>query len=250
VLIIAVLALAQMPEKPQGTAQDSARDAYFRELRQRQEDTTSAITGWLILDGKLIPGPYVIDIKDDWLEINGRPYMAPKPPEPKREVPQNIKDQHRAVSGILNTFHEAVPLVGVDSAHALALSYALSQSVIDTAYYTASDRLEYLPHGESWPGFIWLRPILESPQPYEEIRKDRLQHRALQLKNTLNGGCLIFTDRTGGMFLSITPPEAEEIVRELQRIVTTIPDMQERISAVKEIVVHGDLAEAIAKNLK
>jgi hypothetical protein len=253
VAIMATSGLSQTPDHTEATRtseEDSlrrARQAKLHELSKARKDTC---TGWLILDGRLIPGPYDFVLEDDCIRINGLPYMAPTPPEPKREVPQHISDQHAASRGILNTFHNAVPKVGVDSARALALAYALSQSILDTAYFFSSDRLEIIPHGESWPGFIWLRPILDSPRSSEDVRNERLQHAVSDLKKWLNHGWLVLTRSRGGYLEARKPPRAGETVKELQRIAATVPDLQERIAAVKEIVHDDAMAEVIAREFE
>jgi len=252
VTVMAAFGLSQPVGKTDSTeksAIDSTKEARRAAAKAVEEARSS--TGWLILDGKLIPGPYDIIIEDDCIKINGLPYMAPKPPEPTEdiEIPEYIIKQHAISNAMLDTFENSFPHVGFDSARSIARSFAESQPEVDSTRLYSPRDIEVFFEWSSIPKHHWLLPV-DPPEPHEKVRKDVLEQRAKQLQGWLSRGCLVITKSTGGYMESRQPPRAGEILKELRRIAATIPDLQERIAAVKEVVHHNGMAEAIAREFK
>lgn len=252
VAVMGAYGLSQTPEKMDATpksAIDSAKEARRAAARAIEEARSS--TGWLILDGKLIPGPYDIVLEDDCIKINGLPYMAPKPPEPTEdiEIPEYIIKQHAISNAMVDTFYKSFPVVGLDSARSIACSFAESQTEVDSTRVYSPRHIEVFFEWSSIPMHYLLLPA-DPPEPHEKVRKEVLEHGASSLRGWLTHGCLVITKSTGGYIESRQPPRAGEILKELRRIAATIPDLQERIAAVKKIIHHDGMAEAIAREFK
>ena len=253
VAALAAFCLAQRAETTKPTRRgeiDSVEQARRAAKRAAQEEPT---TGWLILDGKLIPGPYEIVIEDDCIKINGLPYMERrKPPEPteKEEIDSIAITEHN----LLNLLQDSFPIWhtedGPEVAQQRALELMNGSELVDTAYFGSRLDLRVVFHGKRWPrepAHILLQSEIVSMPPYEEVRKGILKLRASQLRGWLNRGCLVMTKSSGGTIKSIQPRKAQIILNELQRIATTIPGLESRIAAVKEVISYDTMAELIAK---
>jgi len=214
--------------------------------------------GWLIFDGELIPGPYDIVIEDDCIKVNGRSHLArvkqPKPPKPTHKTPYDSKALTEI--GTINLIQDSFPVwrtqVGSEHAQTRALAMANMVETVDSADFISETAMKIIFHRtpEPIPYIIMLNPdVARDSHSLEETHWGILQNRAQSLRGWLSNGNLVILQDVQGLYV-INSMKARETLEKLRAIVTSTPDMDTRIAAVRKIIHDDRMAKAIAERLE
>ena len=204
-------------------------------------------TGWLILNGKLIPGPYDIVIEDGKIKINGLG-IAPSPkPRKVITVEPNTAAQHQVFVAFREAFNMWVAEEGLEIARQRALEFMQAQPIVEKAYLASESDLRVLFRGEKYEERVYLHPPRKSPLSPEEVRQQFLEDRVESLRYWLTHGTLVILNE--GVLMATPPAEGEATLKKLQEIVATKADVDERLSAIREIIPDKEMAKAIAERL-
>lgn len=204
-------------------------------------------TGWLILNGKLIPGPYDIVIEDGKIKINGLG-IAPSPkPRKVITVDPSAVARHQVYEAFWAAFRTWVAEEGLEVARQRALEFMQAQPIVEKAYLASESDLQVLFQGEKYEVTVSLEPPRESPLSPEEARQQFLEDYVGSLRYWLTHGTLVILNE--GVLMVTPPSEGEATLKKLREIVVTKADLEERLSAIREIIPDKAMAKAIAERL-
>jgi len=189
------------------------------------------LTGWLILDGELIPGPYEVVIKDSSIEVNGIVVVSP----PKNLESLTEEEKYAAEQERQMKFHDGCDSVlfeqGEIAARIWSIEFGMKYPPIikpeppkDT-YCCESIPISLLP--ESYG------PTIEE---MEGIFEKNLQRRGRELRVSLTNGSLVIGARGRWLKRPIPYPRSKYIIDEFTRICTKIPDLAERAHAIEGVI--------------
>jgi hypothetical protein len=144
VAAMAAFALSQTPEQA-GSAKESAldsakqaRSAMMREMRELSKARKDTITGWLIVDGEYIPGPYDVEVaqEDSSILVNGIVVTSPAPqPEPIAVDPK-YGAQHRFSTEQNIGYDSVYQEKGEAAAKRWVYEFTRNHPLIDTVFYS------------------------------------------------------------------------------------------------------------------
>ncbi len=221
------------------------------------QDSIYEGTGWLIHDGQLIPGPYDVVVEDSIILVNNQHiYPRPRPiPKDTTEIDPDI----RAISKLSDRFWDILPIwidsLGRDGAFQRAVEFMLSQEIVDTAYLTANTgtkgpadmRVSYnvgtdfeIPFDlDSYRNMI-------TKSETEGWYQSHLLKRAREIDYLLSHTGLVFSQN--GTIRWVRAPRGKSQLAEIKAILGSTTDNRERVTAIRDIVIDKEIAEAIARN--
>jgi len=225
-------------------------------LARPHPDSTYEGTGWLIHNGQLIPAPYEVVVHDSSITINGLHVYPKIRPEPKDTI--EIDSSIRAMARLSDEFWELFPLwidsLGRELAFKRAVAFMQDHEIVDTAYLVEPGQKgpgDMKVVYKTWHGHEVAFDLESStsvkfaPQP-EGWQRELLEKRARGLQHYLTHRGLVISQ--GGQIRKTHAPLSEWKLAEIREIVGSVTDLDERISAVQEIVGSKKMATAIAKH--
>ncbi len=251
VAAMAAFGLSQTPEKTDATltnTEDSLRQARRAKLKELSKAKRDTITGWLILDGELIPGPYDVVITDNSILVNGLVVVAPPPKQENIAVdPKYVA--HHELSIEMHTGYDSVYVEkGGGEAQKWVYEFLQNHPLVDTVYPSKFADLAYKFVDDKYPNHVtFLPPEDENAPTREEILKETLQWYGARLGGSLSHGSLVIRARGSGGGTTIPFPRSRLKMDELIRIAATIPDLEERVAAIKKTIGNNDQARLIAE---
>lgn len=248
----ASIGVAQTPREVSPEAKkDTASQKHSRPAPRYPRDTAKVGTGWLIVNGEFIAGPYEVVVGDSNIKINGFPVYPGFRPEhrPSAEVDSNIIARFQLSEAFWPAFRSWVKEQGQQAACEQAVGFMLAQPIIDTAYLAGPCDLRVVYR--NWPERT-VRFDLEPPMEFEP-QPDGWQHqfmerRVARLRQALTHKGLVISQ--DGRFAVTDAPAAEQKLKKLQEIVSTLSSLPERIVALSEIIPDRTAAEAIARRFR
>ena len=232
---------------------DTASHKHPRPAPRYSRYPADTVTGQLILDGKLIPGPYEIIIQDSTIRVNGIIALAlPKGPRQAEqrtdiEIDSNVMAKYKVDEAFARAFRNWETERGFDTACTLAVGYMRRQPLVDSAYWMGPGAFCVFYEGDRDPNVFELYPHMD-PEPPDPNRWQKvLEFVAGGLKGALHDGSLVIMQN--GQCWPISPPKRMTVLKQLQDIVASEPDMEKRIAAIKKIVRDERSAKAIAEKL-
>ena len=241
----AATGLAQTTGIPTTAEKDSTTGKKVRPAPRYPRDTAEAGAGWLILDGRLVPGPYDMVISDSIIKVNGIAVVSVPPPSENKSVDSASIARHQFSSTLGDSFSTWVHVVGFDTACQRTLSLAQSLPEIDSAYMLSESAIRYWIHGDKWGEAMMLEPPREPLQTPEERLQDNLRFLGGRLKMHLTSGSLVIMQQ--GRYKTVSWPRSKIVLEQLQKIAATMPDLKARTDAVLEIIHDRRYAQAIAE---
>ncbi len=200
--------------------------------------------GWLILNGEYIPGPYEVTITDSTVLVNDLIALSKPEPGEKRVVDSSTTAQHTLLNELSDSFHVWIDAVGVDTARQKCLRFMQKQSSVADAYIKNGERLRFTFKNEKYEEGMWLKPA-KTPSVEREARlRGNLQAYGKRLQSRLNSGSLVILQ--GGRYRDVLYPRSKTVFKQLKEIATDVPDREDRVSAILEIIRRRSLAETIA----
>lgn len=251
-------ASAQQAEKAGQTRLDSLharREAYSAKAREWQDDTTSARTGWLILDGRSVSGPYEVVVvqEDSTILVNGIIAISPAPqPESIEPDPTDIAC-HTVIEKMGKGYDSVYTEKGTAVAQRWAFEFLREQPVVDSVYYSKWGELAIKFVDHEYPMYVVPPPPGEKPPTpveMEEMFKENLQSMADRLRGSLSHGSLVIKGSRSWGGTTISYPQSRFIMEELEKITTSISDLDKRVAAIKEILGNDDQVQLIAERFK
>lgn len=255
---IGTFGLSQTPEKMDATptsSEDSLRQvrrAKLKELAHARKDT---ITGWLIVDGEYIPGPYEVVVvqQDSSILVNGIVATAPAPqPQPTAIDPKYIAQEElrkERNAGFDSVYTEK----GEGAAKRWVFEFLQNHPLVDTVYASELADLAVRYVGDEYEDHITFSPPEEKPptrEEMEEMFKKNLQRRGDGLRGSLSHGSLVIKSSISWGGMTIPYPDSKLKMDELIRITSTIPDMGERVAAIRKIIGNNNHTRLIAERFK
>jgi len=203
--------------------------------------------GWLILDGRLIPGPYNIEVYDSFIAVNGLRVYPKKPPEidTTRPISPEVMERIR----VSDSLWTAVPVWladgGMEEAERRAVEYMQGQPIIDTAYIEEPGRMFVVYHGRSRGVYFALGSVLDNHESPAGWPRELMEHEAGYLQVALNHqGLAISHD---GQLAYRRFPDGPLVFARLQEICTTIPDIESRFELIREMIKNDKMARGLAE---
>lgn len=248
--------VAQSRPTSDDSARSKEREAFIAKLRQRQDDTSAAKTGWLILEGRFVEPPYNIEVTDSSVTVNGMDVFVSKAKSKQNSVKETDSSGtginasvHATIQKLLHNYKAQRETIGVSAARENALAFLRQQEYIDTAYFRTESIIRFRKSGDKYGEDIPLRskPFV-LPQDAAENNQKKLRVYANRLIITLREGALVI--RENGRGPAISYPESETALNQLREAAATIPDFEERKKRIQEIIGKEKFAEKIAREFR
>jgi len=226
---------------------DSARKARRAAMKESDKVNKDTLTGWLILDGRLIPGPYEVVIKDSSVEVNG--IVAVSPPQRQEPVAVDPKcvAHHELMMQADAGYDSIYAEKGEGAAKKWYFEFLQKQPLVDSIYVSRHGALTVKFQDEKYAEEVFFAPREKDAPTREEMFKKNLQWFGEGLRGSLNHGSLVIKSSKIGGGQTIPFPESKLVIDELKRISATIPDLEERVAAIKDVIGNNDQARLIAE---
>ncbi len=219
-------------------------------------DSTYEGTGWLILEGRYIPGPYNFSVSGDTLFVNGIPVNHPRR-TPRRPLPENppvgpapdsLHELNKAFWKNLRTWYSES---GFETARMKGVEFLEASSLVESARIDSGGDITAKYVGRPGEETFYLHTLFDPDQEHiadlltPEATTARLERRAANLTAELNKGALVIT--VGPQRRTLAPPKAEQVFIEIQRIIDSIPEIEGRKEALRTIIPNDRIRTAIAE---
>jgi len=231
---------------------DSARQARRAAMKESDKVNKDTLTGWLILDGELIPGPYevVVVIQDSSILVNGIVAVSPAP-QSEPIVVDSKYVAHHTFAAEQNVGYDSVYIKkGEAAAKKWAYEFSQNHPLVDTVYYSRGGDLVIKFVDEKYEEHITFLPPAEKLPNHEEMEemfRKNLQSIGERLRGSLSHGSLVIKSSISWGGATIPFPRSKLVIDELKRICATISDLEERVAAIKKVIGNDDQAQLIAE---
>lgn len=199
--------------------------------------------GTLILDGRIVPGPYVVEATTEGLKVNGRlPDKISSPP-----LVFAISAETAAKHFVFDELYSALRVWTAEydetQLRELAIAYLRQQPIIDAV--TLHGEHHAIVHfvGEEHPEYVSLRVRPDVEASPEELRRAYLERERQSLEYWLTHGCLVIIH--GGVLMVSSPGAGDVMLSEIVEIVTSRATGDEKTARIKNIIPDEGLARSI-----
>jgi len=203
--------------------------------------------GWLILEGKLISGPYDVRIVEGLLEINGNKIEKPVKPVVSIAVNPSVAARHQVLETLRTALETWVAEEGPAPAREYALAFMQSQPLVEDVRFHSDTHLRVVFRGEEHAEYVDLSTPSETQVSPEQVRAQYLESQAKALKYWLTHGSLVILQE--GVLMATAPAEGERTLTQLREIVGSTKDVDIRAASIREIIPDRGMAKAIAEQL-
>lgn len=203
--------------------------------------------GWLILEGKLIPGPYDVRTLKSEIQINGKNIRKPRKPAVSIAVNPSAAAVHQVVQTLRAALRTWVLEDGAVVARERALEFMESQPLVDDVRFHSDTHLRVIFRGEEVPEYINLHVRSQPGLSKEQVRAQYLESQVKALKYWLTHGALVILNE--GVLMATPPGEGEATVQQLQEMAASETDLDRRAAAIGELIPDREMAKAIAERL-
>jgi hypothetical protein len=203
--------------------------------------------GWLIMGGKLIPGPYVVRIVEGLIEINEKKIEKPVRPAVSIAVNPSVAAKHQVLETLRTALRTWTVEEGFAAARERALAFMQSQPLVESVRFDSDNHLRVVFHDEKYAEYVDLVTRNETQVSREEVRAQYIESQAKALEYWLTHGSLVILQN--GMLMATSPGEGEATLRHLQEIVSSTADMDTRAALISKIIPDSGMAKAISEQL-
>jgi hypothetical protein len=207
-----------------------------------------APTGWLILDGRLIPGPYDVAIVDDGIRIDGLSIEPPPGPAVPITVTPEIVAQHEVLESLSAALQKWTKEGGAEAACTHALEFMRSQALVEEVVLHSETSLRVLFRGVKYPEYVDLSASPPDEPSLERVRAEYLDDQARALRYWLTHGSLVIFNR--GVLMATPTTEGAAMLKQLRDLVARNDDVDVRAAAVGVLIPEPGMARAIAERLR
>lgn len=207
--------------------------------------------GWLIVDAKLVPGPYNVTIENRCIRVNGVSLTQEVAPTPAPVTPDAIRSNPSERDILRSSFWKQyatwVERDGLEEAQRRSLDFWSTHTPVAAAWYPYPSEPSLLAvrfQNEDQPNhFLLARPEPETtPKEREQRYRAYLDERQQALTNYLTNGCLVISYK--GHFLY--QPNGTEFVGRLRSLFQTEPDRLRRLDVIRRFVADSEMASDLA----
>ncbi len=203
--------------------------------------------GWFILDGELIPGPYVVTITDSTIAVNGILVVSkPEPPETTIVVDPKATAQHNLLNEMRDSFFVWIDRVGIETARDNCVDFMLTQPIVASACLVPVAQMKLQFRDKKHEEYI----SLQRPPEHLESKEQRLQENVEKLgrliERDLTSGTLVLMQQGGGGYWAILHPRSQKIIKQLKEIAESEFNREKRLSAIREIIPRMEYAAPLA----
>ena len=203
---------------------------------------------WLILNGRLVPGPHEVEIRDGAIHVDGEPMIRPRPPGPRIEVTPQAIARFEVGQHVLSAADAWITEFGREGAQKRAVEWLRSQSIVESA--EPADHGVLVTWKERGPdGRIETEGIHFGCGFGEELPEEKhanLEREAERLRNQLRMPGLLIIATDGNV--NTMGPGAERLA-EIRRAVSEGWTVESRARRLEEILHHAPAARAIAERV-
>jgi hypothetical protein len=215
------------------------------EVILKQPDASS--TGWLIVRGVLVEGPYTAVVGDDTVVVNGVPLAAPRAPLPSDPDPGA---RAQLFEQFWLQWRQWCDTADLEIARTWAVDWWNSAPGVMLAERVPPDDGDLRLWFDGDPDYqlLYLQPpASDLPPPDEASRLAVLEELRQEVQATLDHGRLLVVEDEG-YSLSFPSGESGEVMAQIEAIGATLADEEARFQALRVILPDEQTARSIAKN--
>lgn len=215
------------------------------EIIVKQPDASS--TGWLIVRGVFVQGPYTVVVGDDTVEVNGVLLAAPQMPLPADPDP----GPHAPLfEQFWSQWRQWCDTSDLETARAWAVDWWNSAPGVTLAQRVPADDGDLRVWFDGDPDYqlIYLQaPASDQPPPGESSRLAILNELAQEIQDHLDQGRLLIVEDEG-YSLWFPAGESAQVMAQIEAISATLPDEEARFQALREILPDERMARSLAQH--
>lgn len=207
---------------------------------------------WLVLNGRLVEGPYSVEVVDGELLVNGASLVRPRPDGPPLGSNPVFVARHEVVLSVLRHKDAWIAERGPEAAKRSAVESLTGQAVVARAFADADGVVvEWREDPRERP------PLPERIQFREggfaedgpEERLASLERRASTYRGWLAtpGALVVATD---GNVNATWAPRGARVLAEIRRLVRDVSGREALVARLTELLGHPPAAAAIAENFE